>query len=117
MASVVDLLCRAVETTFLDVRIRSAAAVDHTWKGVELLRDLRYAAVRSERCKFNGGVKFDGNDNVKFRVNGARLKAAATNSTAVSNSKATSTAGGLKTAATRATCRELLAFFGFLELG
>jgi hypothetical protein len=99
MALVVDLLCRAVVPTFLDVRIRRTAMVGHTWKGVELLRDLRYGAGGSARCKLNGDVKFDGNCNVNY----ARLKkqAATTNSTAVSNS--TATAGGLKTAATRAT--------------
>jgi hypothetical protein len=30
--------------TFLDVRIRSGAAAGHTWKGVEVAGDLRYAA-------------------------------------------------------------------------
>jgi hypothetical protein len=64
MALVVDLLCRAVVPTFLDVRIRRAAMVSHTWKGVELLRDLRYAAGGRARCKLNGDVKFDGKCNV-----------------------------------------------------
>src|SRR5277367_6798219 len=41
--------CREVLPTFLDVRIRSMPAVGHTWKRVELLRELRYAAQRSDR--------------------------------------------------------------------
>jgi hypothetical protein len=113
MALGVDLLRRAVEPTRVDARIRSAAMASHTRKGVEPLRELRYAAGRRGRYDFNGNVKFNGN------VNRAQLKLAAT------NSQAKKRAGCRRWETWRGTGRDsfcgsamrrVLAFFGFLEL-
>jgi hypothetical protein len=107
--------------------------VSHTWKGVELLRDLRYGAGGSARCKLNGDVKLDGNCNVNY----ARLKkqaAAALRSRSAGSQddprcsaihkfngsiKFNGCANGWRSEVRgyQGNCGALLAFFGFLELG
>jgi hypothetical protein len=101
MALAVDLLWWPVLPTFLDVRIRSGAALGHTRKGVERLRDFRYVAGRGGRCKFSGDSNFNFNCDGNFggEVNGWRSE----DRRYISNSAA------------RHAMR--LAFFGFLELG
>jgi hypothetical protein len=75
----------------------------HTRKGVEPLRDLRYAAGRRGRHEFNGNVKFSGN------VDRAQLKPACRRREIWRGTRRDSFCG--------LAMRCVLAFFGFLELG